>query len=289
MSPAPWQSLDVPGLTQPPGPAPPPQQGRCWFISGNRLAPSPQWHCGQLHQWLGQLHPGFCAEPGGQVSTGTSGLQGPIRHPYPPPPTGAGQSPSLPHKKGEAAPAVQKWGVMRNSGALLVPQVQGDPPPRRQGEELPQPWGERPSGALGDRAVRLLGVADLRMRCWLRQAWAPSPPCRLQQRSRRPQGQSRTVTVASAELSLLPQGLCLRQHCLPHPAGRLPLPLHCAEEAAPGDVGRCMGLPCPWGAEQASSRQDPRPGMGSSSSRGTEGPVGAPLEGPWLGLASISL
>ncbi|KAM5309977.1 multidrug and toxin extrusion protein 2-like isoform 11-T14 [Glossophaga mutica] len=40
--------------------------GKIFAKSGNRLAPSPQWSCRQQHQRLGQLHPGFCAEPGSQ-------------------------------------------------------------------------------------------------------------------------------------------------------------------------------------------------------------------------------
>ncbi|KAM5214655.1 multidrug and toxin extrusion protein 2-like isoform 2-T2 [Hipposideros larvatus] len=43
-----------------------PPAGKIFAKSGNHLAPSPQWCRGQLCQWLGQLCPGFCAEPGGQ-------------------------------------------------------------------------------------------------------------------------------------------------------------------------------------------------------------------------------
>lgn len=107
VSPASCQPLDVPGLVHTPWPCPPPQQGQCLFISGNRLAPSPQWHCGQLHQWLGQLHPGFCAEPGGQVSTGTTGLQGPTRHPTP----DGGRSVAIP-----ALPTGQRLPLPSRSG-----------------------------------------------------------------------------------------------------------------------------------------------------------------------------
>lgn len=85
MSSASFQPPDVPGLGHTPRSCP----ARPSFISGNRVAPSLQWHCGQLHQWLGQLHPGFHAEAGGQVSSGTGGLWGshqgalPTRHSIP--------------------------------------------------------------------------------------------------------------------------------------------------------------------------------------------------------------
>lgn len=46
-----------------------------------------------------------------------------------------------------------------------------------------------------------------------------------------------------ALFSLLSQGLCLCQHHLPVRADRLPPSLYCAEEAAPGDVGRWEAWP----------------------------------------------
>lgn len=185
---------------------------------------------------------------------------------------------------------MQKWGVTRNWGVLLVPWVLGDSPPRRRGEEpsssVPQPArkgrergpGRVTPGTLSSwcpRHLRLLGPIP-GWGCWLGHAWAPFPSM-LTSAGEAPTPRAR-VGHWPQPCSLLLQGLGLRHHDLLLCADHLPLSLHCAEEVAPGDVGRCRGPPCLWGAEQ-----DPSTGPGCAFGRWSEGPVGAPVEGPCLG------
>lgn len=99
-----------------PGPAQPiARPGQFLFISGDRLAPSPQRPRGQLHQRLGQLRPGFGAEPGGQVRPRASGACRGHARPVPTPPGQVSCHPCFTHDKGYGdARTVQKWEVMRN-------------------------------------------------------------------------------------------------------------------------------------------------------------------------------
>lgn len=90
------------------------------------------------------------------------------------------------------------------------------------------------TGSFWARLVLELGAGKARLN-------SPWPPCRLQQGPPTPR--------AGVGLRLQPyyhpsQGLCLRHGRLPVHADHRPLSLHCPEEAAPGDVGRCKGPPC---------------------------------------------
>lgn len=121
-------------------------------------------------------------------------------------------------------------------------------------------------------------MADPGMGCWLATLFSLPLHTSCSRGAPYPQGWSLAPTPAL--LSLLSQGLCLCRHNLLLRADHLPLSLHCAEEASPGDMGRCRGPPCLWGAGQTSSRQDPSTGTGCAFCRWTEtgwSPIGGAL------------
>lgn len=153
---------------------------------------------------------------------------------------------------------------MRNWGPCWSLKFWGTPhqgdKERSPSHPCPSPPGEAErwdlAGGLRDTVLRFLVVADL----WMGVLAAPCLgllPFHAGFRGEVPYPQGQSRPLAPAQLSLLSQGLCLRQHYLPHPADHLPLSLHCAEEATPGDVGRCGGHPAFGGLSRPAAGRTP--------------------------------